>query len=178
MWAQPLQFAFQKKDLSLFTTSSSAMTTTTGAQTPMAATTMPTAMTSSLSTSTPTPVVNAGLSSGAKAGIGVGVTLGVLALILAGVFAFLLRRRKQKAMGRGSPVQGSMISGPMAQAPGGYAYQENQTKHYPMDAPVDNHWRVEAGDSPVHLDGNPRAEMANTEIPDTRKSPSWSNGGR
>ena len=103
MWAQPMQFAYQQKDLSLFTTSSSSAplgssSTASPSQTPSAVAAATTSGPPSQSATT-TAIAVAGLSPGAKAGIAVGVIAAFLLLVGAGVFLFWRRRRAMKSVG-------------------------------------------------------------------------------
>jgi hypothetical protein len=111
MWGQPITIAFQQKDLSLFTTSSSTFSTATSSQKPKA-TSMSASPSNTLGgslaaqTASPTAAVpqNSGkstLSNGAIAGISI---VGVVVIgILLGLVVFFRRKRRQTRAT--SPVQ-------------------------------------------------------------------------
>lgn len=70
MWAQPVTVAWQKKDLSIFSTG----------------------------TASPTASSSSDLSSGAKAGIGVGVAVAVIIALALGIWVFWRRKRRTRAL--------------------------------------------------------------------------------
>lgn len=98
MWGQPIQIAFQKRDLSLYTTVTITSTPSTTAKPTTSAQPSSTAVAQAAATAaspTSTPKPSSGLSTGAKAGIGAGAALAVTFLIA--LVVFLLLRRKAKA---------------------------------------------------------------------------------
>ena len=153
MWAQPLQYVFQQKDISLLSTSTSATAVTTSSAVS--------------STATATATSSSSLSSGAKAGIGIGVAVGVLALISVLIFLFFLRRKKQRTSAQTTTEQ----------APPAYDAKENDIKDNPAGVPLIGPEPVEAMDTPAN-NGNQTMELANTEMVDRSAHTSSPENGR
>lgn len=99
MWAQPIQVAFQREDLSLYTTSTIAMTTLTQAQASATSAPQPAATTTPLlpsATPTVSPVSSGeGVSTGVKAGIGMGAAA-IGSFLIASALFFIWRRRRAR----------------------------------------------------------------------------------
>ena len=99
MWAQPITVAFQQRDLTLFSASTSPASPASTAAFSGATSTsrsLPASASASVNgdAASQSSTEGPGLSSGAKAGIGVGVALGVVAILCFAIF-MLLRRRKR-----------------------------------------------------------------------------------
>lgn len=95
MWAQPLTIAYQQRDLTLFSTSSSVASSAAASSVASSANAAISGAAAALSS--PSSSDNdSGLSTGAKAGIGVGVALGALALLGLALFLLFRRRRRQQ----------------------------------------------------------------------------------
>ena len=162
MWAQPIQVAFQQKDLSLYTTGTptSFSSSTTAPPSSNSLTQVTMTATSLAPTTTPTSVPNdnGGLSSGAKAGIGIGAAVVGAFLIVLGLF-LVWRRRKQRAY----PEEQHII-GPSGEYYGLTRSGENENAY--RDGTNRNSQRAEVGAPTPELDSNARIEM-----PDQREVP-------
>jgi hypothetical protein len=124
MWGVPLTVEFQADQLSLYTTTTSSVSSTTSTS----PTTNSASQSTSLSppqTSSPSPASSAGLSTDAKAGIAVGVVVGVL--ILLGIAILGWRRRRAISRNEDSNVV-------IHEADGGFQYK-NVSRH--RDIPVE-----------------------------------------
>ena len=105
LWGQPMQFAYQATDLSLYITSSSSSslpTQSSTAQPSATATPLSTTSNPSSSTSTSLPVSEGagGLSRGATAGIAVGSTIAAISIVALAILLFWKKRARRRLSSR------------------------------------------------------------------------------
>ena len=162
MWAQPIEVAFQQKDLSLYTTATStpSSSSTTARPSSNPVTQVAATATSPAQTTTPTLIPNdtGGLSSGAKAGIGVGAAVVGAFLIVLGLL-LVWRRRKQRAYS-----EEQHIIRPSGEY---YGPTQSEEKENAYRDGTNRDTRAELGGlTPLELDSNARVEMHNQrEVP-------------
>jgi H+/gluconate symporter-like permease len=135
MWAQPITVAFQQKDISIFTTSSTstslsatASSSTTSSGTSALGSVPPTTSPTQTQTPTPTP----GISTGAIAGI----VVGAVALLALAIGASLFFRRKRSQSSRHSDTvelhnaqEGHFVDTKPGYTPGDPSWDSSMHKH-------------------------------------------------
>ena len=154
MWGQPIEVAFQRRDLSLYTTSTpvpitvtqsdSRSTSTSDTATPNSATATFSPVTSPISVSRKSN----GFSSGAKAGIGLGVA-GIILCVMGFAFFLLWRRRQGRKHRAQSEEQHMGVPFNEAKEKEGPYYEEAKGLSQP----------VEVETLPFEVDSTARAEL-------------------
>lgn len=158
MWAQPIEVAFQKRDLAFYTTSTTPLSTPlTRTATPASqaqpssnpitqgAVTATSVSPSPIATSLPRP--DNGLSPGAKAGIGAGAA--AVGTFLIALLIFLIWRRRQRARAEEQRVQEAITNFQDPKEKGDMCLEETKEISPP----------VELEHSIRELDSNARVEM-------------------
>jgi hypothetical protein len=140
MWGVPLTVEFQADQLSLYTTTTSSVSSTTSTSPTTNSVSQPTSL-SPTQTPSPSPASSGGISTGAKAGIAVGIVVGVL--ILLGIAILAWRRRRGIS---GNKDSNAVIH----EADGGFQYKHgSRYQDIPIELGTGEH-RTQAGQSGGH----------------------------